>query len=144
MERVKVNLPTNFSFCYATKIRLSDLNYGNHVGNDTYLTLLQEARMAFLQSKLFTELSIDGVGIIVADAAIEYKKELFFNDNINIYVQATNFISIGFDLFYKIEVIRNELPILVAIAKTGIVTFDYTSRKKKSLSNYAMDKLREI
>ncbi|MCX8481239.1 MAG: acyl-CoA thioesterase [Sediminibacterium sp.] len=144
MERVKINLPTNFSFCYSTTIRLSDLNYGNHVGNDKYLTLLQEARMAFLQSKLYTELNIDGVGIVVADAAIEYKKELFYNDEIKIYVQAANFISIGFDLFYKVEVIKNDLPIIVAKAKTGIVTFDYINRKKKSLSQQAINKLSEM
>lgn len=141
MERIKIKLPVTFNFVYTTQVRITDLNYGNHVGNDTFFSLLQEARMAFLQSKLYSELNIDGVSIVVADAAIEYKKELFYNDTLKIYVTATNFISIGFDLFYKIEVLRDGQYILSAKAKTGIVTMDYETRTKKQLSKTAIQKL---
>ena len=56
------------------EIRVTDLNYGGHVGNDTILSLLQEARQQFLQSKGYAELEVESYGLIMADAMIEYKR----------------------------------------------------------------------
>jgi len=35
MARIKILLPEHFSFSCSIPIRITDLNYGNHVGNDT-------------------------------------------------------------------------------------------------------------
>ena len=39
MERVKIHLPDTFAFSTVSRIRITDLNYGAHVGNDTFLSL---------------------------------------------------------------------------------------------------------
>ena len=73
MNRIKIKLPDSFPFFTTITIRVTDLNYGGHVGNDSFLSIIQEARQQYLLSHGFEELSIAGVGLIMADVAIEFK-----------------------------------------------------------------------
>lgn len=134
MNRIKVSIPDIFSFSLKMQIRVSDLNYGNHVGNETVLSLLQEARQQFLATKGYKELNIEGYGLIMADAVVEYKKELNYADTILISVQAMDFDKMGFDFFYKIELLQGDLITLAVRAKTGMLLFDYSTKKKVSLT----------
>ncbi|MDB5232061.1 MAG: thioesterase [Chitinophagaceae bacterium] len=144
MERIKVNLPGTFSFSTILPIRITDLNYGGHVGNDSFLSLIHEARQQFLLSHGFTELKFDSVGLIMADAAIEYKAELNHGDQIRISVAASGFDKLGFDLFYKLEIIKeNAEPILAGKAKTGMICYDYTAKKKMPVPEAARMNLSE-
>ena len=134
MERIKINLPENFSFFTEIKIRITDLNYGGHVGNDTFLSLIHEARQEFLLSRGYSELSFAGYGLILTDAAIEYKKEMNYGDAIKISVAASSFDKYGFDLYYKLEIINAAGNILAAKAKTGMLCYDYENKKLIALS----------
>jgi len=135
MERIKINLPENFSFFTEIKIRITDLNYGGHVGNDTFLSLIHEARQEFLLSRGYSELSFAGYGLILTDAAIEYKKEMNYGDAIKISVAASSFDKYGFDLHYKLEIINAAGNILAAKAKTGMLCYDYENKKLIALSS---------
>ena len=126
MSRIKITLPTQFSFTASIPVRITDLNYGNHVGNDAVLSMIHEARMQFLIHHGCTELSCGGVGLIMSDVGIEFKKEIFYGDVLSVSVAATNFTSIGFDLFYQI---MNKDNVVTAIAKTGMVCYDYDKKK---------------
>jgi acyl-CoA thioester hydrolase len=141
MERVKINLPETFTFSTIITIRITDLNYGAHVGNDTFLSLIHEARQQFLLSYGYKELSFEGVGLIQSDAAIEYKRELNYADVIKISVAAAGFDKYGFDLFYKIEVLKGKETILAAKAKTGMLCYDYEKRKLVTMPEAAKEKL---
>src|SRR5688500_12149107 len=127
MARVKVPVPESFSFSAIIPVRITDLNYGNHVGNDSILSLIHEARVLFLNHHHLSELHFGGVGLIIADVAIEFKAELFYGDVLKVYVTANEFSVVGFDLVYKL--VKNEEEIVVAIAKTGMVCFDYKQKK---------------
>jgi acyl-CoA thioester hydrolase len=140
MARVKIELPSQFSFSCTIPIRITDINYGGHLGNDTVLTIIHEARMQFLQSHGYKELELEGVGMIMADAAIEFKNEIFYGDQITVWVKAINFSRFGFDLMYKLE--KSEAhSLLVAVAKTGMVCYDYSKKKITSLPEKAKQKL---
>ena len=78
MARIKIELPKDFIFSYSMPVRITDLNYGNHVGNDRYLSYLQEARMAWLAGMGYTELELAGTGLIMSNAMIEFKRELSY------------------------------------------------------------------
>ena len=106
MQRIKINLPENFNFSTVIKIRITDLNYGGHVGNDSFLSLIHEARQQFLNYFGYSELKIENVSLIMADAAIEFKKELNYGDEVKISVTVTAFDKFGFDIFYKLEIIN--------------------------------------
>lgn len=141
MNRIKIQLPELFSFSLQMQIRVTDLNYGGHVGNDTILSLLQEARQQFLQSRGYAELRVESFGLIMADAMIEYKKELNHKDIIEIAVVATDFDKLGFDIFYRITVLQNGESILAVRAKTGMMLFDYSTKKKVSLTENIIQQL---
>jgi len=141
MNRIKIQLPEKFSFTMQMQIRVTDLNYGGHVGNDTILSLLQEARQQFLQSRGYAELSVESFGLIMADAMIEYKKELNHKDCIAIAVVANDFDKLGFDIYYRITVLQNGEEILAVRAKTGMMLFDYTTKKKVSLTENIIEQL---
>lgn len=127
MARIELNLPENFSFSTDVRVRISDINYGNHLGNDALLSLVHEARLQFLQSRGFSELDIDGCGLILTDAVIVYKSQGFHGDLLTILAAVGDFNKYGCDFFYK--VIRKNGGKEVARAKTGIVFFDYNRQK---------------
>lgn len=139
MARIKLTIPTRFSFSTQIPIRITDLNYGNHLGNDSVLSILHEARMQYLQSIGYTELSFAGIGLIMSDVAIEFKAEAFYGDVLKAYVTAGDISRVGFDLYYKL--VKKEQEEIVAIAKTGMICFDYAKRKVTVLPTEAADKL---
>lgn len=141
MERIKINLPEQFNFSTNIKIRITDLNYGGHVGNDSFLSLIHEARQQFLNHFGYSELNFENVSLIMADASIEFKKELNYGDEIKISVAASGFDKYGFDIFYRIEIVNNENYVLAGKAKTGMLCYDYENKKLMAVPEEAKTKL---
>jgi acyl-CoA thioesterase FadM len=141
MARIRIDIPADFSFSTNIPIRITDVNYGGHVGNDTFLSLIHEARMQFLAHHGYTEFSLEGIGIIMIDVAIEFKKELFYGDIIRASVATSEFNKLGFDLVYKLETGGAHGMKLAAIAKTGMVCYDYDAKKLAALPEKAKIKL---
>ncbi|HLX92022.1 MAG TPA: thioesterase family protein [Puia sp.] len=133
MARIKLNLPDHYSFVAYIPVRITDINYGGHVGNDIFLSILHEARVQYLGYYGFKEFGIGGFGLIMTDVAIEFKSELFYGDKIKASVSAGEFSKIGFDIFYKLEKESAEKFTLVARAKTGMIFYDYATRKIKDM-----------
>jgi acyl-CoA thioester hydrolase len=134
MRRMKLLIPDTFAYSTRVPVRITDINYGGHLGNDSVLTIIHEARMRFLTSLGLSELDMKGVGLIMSDVAIEYRNEAFFGDVLTIHVTATDFTKISFDLFYKL--IKDE-NIEIARARTGMVCFDYSAKKVAALPGEA-------
>jgi len=129
MPRIKIELPDKSYFETIVPIRITDLNYGNHVGNDTVLSILHEARVQWLSHFGYAELNFGGVGLIMSDAAIEFKNEIFYGEKIIASVAADEFSKFSFEIYYKLEKETNDKRILVVVAKTGMVCYDYSARK---------------
>ena len=127
MPRVKFDLPDKFHFTTEIPLRIDDINYNDHPGNDAVLSLVHEARMRFFRKYGWTELNIDGVGIIMADAAIMFKSEAFYGDELAIDVAVSEMSDIGCDILYRLT--KKQAGKEIARVKTGIVFFDYKSRK---------------
>ena len=131
MARVKIALPAAFLFATTVPVRITDLNYGGHLGNDALLSILHEVRVQFLAS--LGEREVDPatqLGFIMADVAIEYKAEAFYGDVLQIEVGASDLSKYGFDIVYQV---KNQAGREVARAKTGMLTFDYNTRKLRPL-----------
>ena len=143
MARIEISLPNEFLFSTELKVRVTDLNYGNHVGNDSILSLIHEARMEFYRKLGFkNELSFEGsVGQVISDAAIVYKAEAFYGDVLICEIAAADFNKYGFDLLYRLTNKENQKEI--ARAKTGIVCFDYDKRKVATAPAILVDQLKQ-
>lgn len=144
MPRVKIELPSHFPFTTSLPVRITDINYGGHGGNDSILGMIHEGRMRFLRSLGYTEMEFEGTGMIMSDVIIEFRNELFYGDVIDISVAAGNLTRAGFELFYKIEKKMGEETILVANSKTAMVCYDYGRKKIVALPEKAADKLRGL
>lgn len=129
MSRIKIKLPEKFSFACSIPVRITDLNYGGHVGNDTVLSIIHEARMQFFQHLGYTEMNLGGCGMIMADAGIEFKSELFYGDMVLVSVAVADLSRVGFDLYYKLEKEDQSNKVTVALAKTGMICYDYERKK---------------
>lgn len=144
MARIRIELPPSFSFSCQIPVRITDINYGGHAGNDTVLSIIHEARMQFLESMGYTEMEFAGVGMIMSDVAIEFKNELFYGNVIIASVVAGEISRIGFDLLYKLETRRpsnGDSQVLIAAAKTGMICYDYKKKKIVSVPNEARVRL---
>jgi acyl-CoA thioester hydrolase len=141
MPRTRLELPDGFSFSTDIPVRISDINYGGHVGNDSILALLHEARVRFLGQFGYQELDIGNGGVIMKDVLIEFKKELFYGETIRASVKALEFTTSSFNLYYKLEKESDGEMILVTAARTGMVCYDYKNKKITSLSDDVKVKL---
>jgi len=142
MARIRIEMPEQFSFSTQLSVRITDINYGGHGGNDAILGMIHEGRMQYLGSLGYSEMEFEGIGMIMSDVAIEFKNELFYGDIIEISVAAGNFSRVGFDLYYKIEKSEGDKKIIVAISKTGMVCYDYDKKKIATLPEAAMNRMK--
>ncbi|MEN8249845.1 MAG: acyl-CoA thioesterase [Bacteroidota bacterium] len=128
MNRVKIKFPDKIIFSTEVTISIADINYGGHLGNDKFLTLMHEARLRWFKSIGFKNEKdiVPPVGIIVADAAIQFKAEAFHGDILTIELAVENISRNSFDMLYKL---MNQDRKLVALGKTGVVCFNYVEAK---------------
>jgi len=142
MARTKIDLPNRFLFSATIPIRITDINFGGHVGNDTILSLVHEARAQFFTYLGYTELEFAGTGTIMSDVAIEYKNQTYYGDSILVSVAVGDITKVAFDLFYKLEKISSDGKVIaVAFAKTWMVCYDYDMKKVTAIPQEALKKI---
>lgn len=127
MARTKLEIPAVLPFSTEIPIRIGDINYGGHLGNDAVLSIVHEARVQFLKSLGYTELNIEGKSILMTDAVVLYKAEGFYGDVLRIEVGATDVESIGCDFVYRLTYKTSGKEI--AIVKTHVAFLDPQTRK---------------
>ncbi len=135
MEKIRINFPAYVQFETELQVRITDLNYGAHVGNNVILGLAHEARVQYLNfmgSRGEIDLG-DGAGIIMADAAIVFRAEIFYPEILVVQLSANHVTERSFDLYYRFLLKKDGRE--AALAKTGIVCFDYQKRRPASLPN---------
>lgn len=129
MARLKINIPENFLASFVIPVRITDINYGNHVGNNAMVEIIHEARVQFLNQYGWTEFDTSGVSLIMSELSIEYKKEVFYKDKLTVKVFPGEISGIGFDLFYSISAVRDDSMITIAHAKTRMICYNYQTKK---------------
>lgn len=140
MARIKIELPERFAFSTELEVRVGDLNYGNHLGNDSVLTLVHEARRRFLVSLGLEEIAADGMGFVIADAAVVYRSQAFYGERLRIEVAAGEFASRSCEFVYRLSQAGDGRT--VAEAKTGVVCFDFHAQKAVVFPPAMLTKLR--
>lgn len=129
MGRIKLEIPANRIDTIDIPVRITDINYGNHLGNDSLVSIIHEARVSWLKKNNYSELDVAGAGLIMGDLAIEYLGESFYGDTLNITIATGEITKVSFELFYLVETKRNEKLHMIAKAKTGMICYDYQNKK---------------
>ncbi len=143
MARTRLEFPEGFAsraFTCSIPVRITDINYGNHVGNDSILSLLHEARMQYLHQFGYTELQFAGTGLIMSDVTIEFKSELHYGDTVFASVATAECGKVGFELYYKLEKETDGKRVTVVNACTTMICFDYGKKKITPLPDEAKAK----
>ncbi|HEU4860167.1 MAG TPA: thioesterase family protein [Chitinophagaceae bacterium] len=145
MARIKIDLPRKFPFTANIPVRITDINFGGHVGNDTILSIVHESRAQFFTHCGYTELDFAGAGTIMSDVAIEYKNQTYYGDTILASVAVGEITKVAFDLFYKLEKRSAEGKLIpVAFAKTWMVCYDYDQKKVTAIPEKAIEKIKGL
>ncbi|GAA0326638.1 thioesterase family protein [Oceanobacillus sp. FSL W7-1293] len=130
----------DFSFYIPISVRFSETDMYGHVNNVSPFIYFEEARIAYLNSISFLSKDMrQKDGIIVADLQCNYLKELYFGDDIRVYVKTASVGNTSFDIHYK--VMREEDVILTARGR--LVYIDTEKKAPKKLSDALKKKLLE-
>lgn len=127
MARVQIDLPEHFPFETRIVLYQSHINFAGHLDNAQVLSVVSEARSRYIRALGFSEMDVEGCGLIVADAALQYRSEAFHGEEMRVEMGATDFHPKGCDLVWRMS--ENHSGREVARGKTGILVFDYTQRK---------------
>ena len=129
-----------YDFWTTFTVRIGDINYGGHMGNDRFLLLFQDARIRCLQSIGFEETSIgDGIGVILKEAHVEYLAEVFLGDELEVGVRFFDFKRTGFTMGFLVK--RSPDGRFVAKGTSVMVAFDYNMKKVARLPEIFREKI---
>ena len=120
-------------------MRITDIKYGRHVGNDAMLGLLHEARLRFLAKAGFSEEDIGGAGMLMGDAVVQFKAVAYRGDHLVVEMGLADVERRTFDLMYRVT--RTGDGAVVALAKTGMVAFDYAKNRLADLPTAFLEKM---
>jgi len=128
MARIHIEFPEKEEFTTEVTIRVTDLNYGGHLGNEMVLAYAQQARVAYLQSLGHAdEKHVAGAGLIMVNALVNYKAEGLLGMQLNISVSPMRISGSSFDLVYRMT--DKKTAKTIAEVQTGMVCFDYEQNR---------------
>lgn len=143
MARIKLASLDHYQSVYETIVEVTDLNYGNHLGNDALVGIIHRSRVHFLCRLGASENNLgDGkTGILLADLIVNYKGESFLFDRLEVESSIGEVHSKGFRMFHRITTAQGRL---IALAETGIVAFNYHKRKVARIPESFIAKISDL
>lgn len=126
MARIKLDFPEPVIFKTQIGLRISDINYGQHLGHDTLVSLLHEGRCQWLAQAGYTEINLDGCGLVVAELAVNYRAEGFYPQELTLELSLGELSAKGAEIYHRLSNAQGDL---LAVAKVGLVFFDYQTRR---------------
>jgi len=128
----------DFRFALSYLVRVSDINYGGHVANSAVLSIMQDGRIGYLAMLgPYTELDLGGCGIILPEAHIFFRAEMFLHDSLEVGVRCQAIGRSSFQLEYRIE----RGGEVTAEGATPVICFDYQTRKAVRIPQHFRESL---
>lgn len=128
---------SEFHFTTIMPVRITDINYGMHLGHVALPGIFHNARVLFLNKNGFDEMNIEGCGLILLESNYKYKHEASFNTNLLVSVGIGEYTKLKFNFIYK--AINNETGIEIANGQEEIACFDYQKRKIARIPTIFLD-----
>ena len=122
-------------------IRIGEINYIGHMGYDRTLMIFHDARISFFDSLGFSETNIGKeTGIIINEAFIKFKKEVFLNDKLKVFISISDIKETSFLMNYS--VFRPEDESEVFTGYTKIYAFNYKDKAIVKIPEDFLDKIK--
>lgn len=135
MPRIKLVPLDHYQHRYETMVEVTDLNYGNHLGNDSLVGIIHRARVHFFHQLGVSEKDLGDAttGVVLTDLVVNYKAEGTLFDRLVVESSISELHARGFRMFHRVATKDNRL---IALAEAGIIAFDYKKRKLAKLPEY--------
>jgi acyl-CoA thioester hydrolase len=128
---VSGNIDRNHPFSVVIPVRITDINYGKHLGHTALVGIFHQARVLFLAEHNFEELNIEGFGLILTNATYSYKREAFFNTKLLIKIGIGEYSKTRFNFIYQSTDLDSGKEI--AIGKEEMAFFNYDRKKSAKI-----------
>jgi acyl-CoA thioesterase FadM len=127
MPRIQLEEQPAYAFRHDLTVRATDINYGGHLGTEAAVGLLHEARARPFREigLLSVQISQGATGLAIADLAVNLKREASVFDELCVESHLGEMTQKSIRLFQRIA---RDGELLV-LAETGLVAFDYESRR---------------
>ena len=110
------------------KVSIGDINYGGHMGNDKALQVFHDARINFLEQLGYSELNMgNNIVIIVVEANVKYKKEVFLHDILETEVWVSKIDGLKWTISYDSK--RKNDGKIVLTGSTVMFCYNYKHKK---------------
>lgn len=128
MSRVRLEFPTDaILHRHSLSVRITDMNYGRHLGHDALVSLLHEARTEALASRGLREWDLGGYPSVVADLAIQYQGEAAWPDMLIVETAIPPVDGKSLCAYQRVVREHDQRP--VATARLNLVLLDPASGK---------------
>lgn len=116
-----------FRFYHPIQVRYADLDPQGHVNNARYLSYLEQARVGYLLDLgLWDEQSFTDVGVLLADAHVDFLAPIYLGDSIRVGVRVARLGKKSLEMKYLIQDSQTQKEL--ARGSTALVAYDYTTR----------------
>jgi acyl-CoA thioesterase FadM len=142
MPRIRIDFPEQVIFSCEVPVRISDINYGNHLGHDSLISILHEARARMLSRHGMTELDLDGQTLVLTDLAVRYLSEALFDQVLQIEIGVGELRPRSCELRYRVTNLSSGKT--VALAATGLAFVDRTTQRVSGIPSCLHDVLQAV
>jgi acyl-CoA thioester hydrolase len=141
MPRTKLEAQPSYEFSCTIGLQPRDINYADHLGNDSLVSIIGTARASMFRSMGLREGDLgDGrTGIIMADLTVNFKAEAFMFDELQIDTHVGEMSRTGFRIFHRIT----KGVTVIAFAETGVVAFDYSKKRIGHVTETLINRLND-
>ncbi len=122
-------------------VRFSDLDAMRHVNNATYLTYVEEARIAYFNDVLSRSNNSLNFDAVVARIEINYIQPITLGEEIEVLTRVSKLGNKSSDVEHLILVERNGEKIAAAEVKSKLVSYDYNKLVSKPISEEVKQKI---
>lgn len=123
---ISIEYPEPTVFSCDTTVRITDLSTAGHLGFDHLVAMINDASARFFAQRNIHRKQ-GGVGAIYADLMVRYLAEAFFGDILGIDIAIGEVHEKGLDLVFRVT--RRKAGVVIALAKIGVLFFDYDKRR---------------
>jgi len=110
------------------KVRFSDLDAMHHVNNATYLSYLEEARIAYFKDVLDKPKNGLDFEAVIAKIEINYHLPIMLGDEVEVATRVSKMGNKSSDVEHLILVNKNGMKVVAASALTKLVSYDYAKQ----------------
>jgi acyl-CoA thioesterase FadM len=104
------------------------------------LLVFHDARIRYFEALGFSEHDIGGSGIIMRDAHVAFRKEVFLHDVLLVDVGIDEVTNSTFNMIYTVR--RESDDAVVFTGSTGLVAFDYDLRRPVKVPERFLEKIK--